>query len=239
MGANVSRFGEFATPNLANRLMCLKMGRFQPLIFLPVVTWTVNPALDPSAAATKVVPSEKVRCPANDRDPRGWRWRYQHRPRSLIAASTAASLGIPGYQAALSKYQGQCPIPACYADMPLSKVARKMREKDIGAVPVGENDRLIGMETDRDICCRGMGNGRDVSKLTARDVMTKPIVYCKADQDVDDAIAIMRKAKVRRLPVIGANKRMVGLLSLGDISAKATRTTSGFALKGLSAHHAR
>lgn len=122
--------------------------------------------------------------------------------------------------------------------MPLSKVARKMRTKDIGAIPVGENDRIIGMVTDRDICCRGMSNGRDTSKLTARDVMTKPIIYCKADQTVEAAFRIMKKAKVRRLPVIDSKKRMIGMLGLGDISAKAKASLSAAALKSLASHHA-
>jgi CBS domain-containing protein len=123
-------------------------------------------------------------------------------------------------------------------EMSLKKVAYKMRREDIGAVPVGEKDRLIGMVTDRDICCRGVGSGRDVSKMTAKDVMTKPIVYCEAEQDFDEALRIMRKAKVRRLPVIDTKKRMVGFLSLGDISAKAKKKMSGATLKALSAHHA-
>lgn len=120
----------------------------------------------------------------------------------------------------------------------LSSIAKKMRKDDIGAIPVGENDRLVGMVTDRDICCRGMGSGRDAKKLTARQVMSKPILYCKAEQDVKAAIRIMKKAKVRRLPVINEKKRMVGMLSLGDISAKSTRAASGMALKALAAHHA-
>ena len=119
----------------------------------------------------------------------------------------------------------------------LSALAKRMRREDIGSVPVGENDRLIGMVTDRDVCCRGLGNGRDVSKLTARDVMTKPILYCKADQDVKVAINVMRNAKVRRLPVIDRNKRMVGILGLGDIFSKAGGQASGTALKALATHH--
>lgn len=122
--------------------------------------------------------------------------------------------------------------------MSLAKIARKMRAQDIGAIPVGENDRLIGMVTDRDICCRGMSNGRDTSKLTARDVMTKPIIYCKADQTVEAAFRIMKKAKVRRLLVIDENKRMIGMLGLGDLSAKAKPSLSAAALKSLAAHHA-
>lgn len=122
-------------------------------------------------------------------------------------------------------------------DTSLATVARKMRRDDIGAIPVGENDRLIGMVTDRDICCRAVGNNRDLKLLTARDVMTHPIVYCKADQKVEDGVAIMRKAKVRRLPVIDDNWRMVGFLGLGDIAAKAAAKTASAALKALAAHH--
>jgi CBS domain-containing protein len=123
-------------------------------------------------------------------------------------------------------------------DTALTKVARKMRSDDIGAIPVGENDRLIGMVTDRDICCRGLGNGRDPHLLTARDVMSKSIIYCRADQKVEDAVVTMRKAKVRRLPVIDENRRLVGMLGLGDIAAKAAARTANTALKALAAHHA-
>ena len=124
-------------------------------------------------------------------------------------------------------------------DMPLRKVARTMTQKDIGALPVGEKDRLIGMVTDRDICCRGIGNRHDASKLTARDVMTKHIVYCKDEQPLAEAVNIMRRAKVRRLPVINAKKRMVGMLSLGDVAAKGGSKVVASAIKALSAHHTR
>jgi len=120
---------------------------------------------------------------------------------------------------------------------PVAKVAKRMRSEDIGAIPIGENDRIVGMVTDRDICCRVLGSRRDIGDLTARDVMTRPILYCKADDDVGSAIAIMKKGKVRRLPVINAKKRLVGMLSLGDVSAKASRETSGATLKALAAHH--
>ncbi|HUO89844.1 MAG TPA: CBS domain-containing protein [Rhizomicrobium sp.] len=121
---------------------------------------------------------------------------------------------------------------------PVKKVAKMMRSEDIGAIPVGEKDRLVGMVTDRDICCRAIGNGLDIAKLSARDVMTKPIVYCKEDQDIQAAIRLMKKSKIRRLPVINAKKRLVGMLSLGDISSRAGATTSAGALKALAAHHA-
>ena len=118
---------------------------------------------------------------------------------------------------------------------PLSQIAKKMRDQDIGAVPVGENDRLVGMITDRDICCRGLADGREVSKLTARDVMSKPIVYCKADDDLTEAIHTMEKSKIRRLPVINEEKRMVGMLSLGDVWQRVTGDLSAEMMKAVSA----
>ncbi len=120
---------------------------------------------------------------------------------------------------------------------PVADLAKKMREHDIGSIPVGENDKLIGMVTDRDIVCRGIGNGKDLSKLTARDVMTSNIVWCHADEELDDATRIMEDKKIRRLPVIDTNKRMVGMLSLGDISHSAKSKLSGEVLHAVSAHH--
>ena len=123
-------------------------------------------------------------------------------------------------------------------DMSVSEVARKMRNSDIGAIPVGENDRLVGMVTDRDICCRALGKSRDIKLVTARDVMTKPIKYCRTDDKVEKAVTLMRRARVRRLPVIDENYRLVGMLGLGDIAAKAAQRTANTALKALAAHHA-
>lgn len=123
-------------------------------------------------------------------------------------------------------------------DTPISDVARKMRDLDIGAVPIGENDRLVGMVTDRDITCRAVANGKDVSKLKARDVMSKGIVYCRDSEDVDDALRIMEQKQIRRLPVINDDKRMVGMLSLGDISHAVSHELAGEVISAVSAHHA-
>jgi CBS domain-containing protein len=121
---------------------------------------------------------------------------------------------------------------------PLAEVARAMRDQDNGSVPIGENDRLVGMVTDRDIICRGLAQNGDCLKMTARDVMTKPIIYCYEDEEVGDAVHVMEKHRVRRLPVINRDKRMVGMLSLGDISMGAGRELAGEAIKATSAHHA-
>lgn len=122
-------------------------------------------------------------------------------------------------------------------DTPIAQVAKKMKDMDVGSIPVGENDRLIGMVTDRDITCRAVANGKDCSKLTARDVMTKGIVYCREAEDLDDALRIMEQKKIRRLPVINADKRMVGMLSIGDVSHAAPQELSGELMRAVSAHH--
>ena len=121
---------------------------------------------------------------------------------------------------------------------PIAEVARKMRDEDIGAVPVGENDRLVGMVTDRDIVTRGIASVRNCMDLVAKDVMSKPIVYARANEDVEDALHIMVKNQIRRLPVIDENERMTGILSLGDISEKAGRDLAGEVMRSVSAHHA-
>lgn len=122
-------------------------------------------------------------------------------------------------------------------DTNVVEIARKMRDEDIGSVPVGENDRLVGMVTDRDITCRGIANGGDVDHLTARDVMTDEIIYCRADDDLENAARIMEDREIRRLPVIDENKRMVGILSLGDVSHRAPKNLAGEVAQAVTAHH--
>ena len=94
------------------------------------------------------------------------------------------------------------------------------------------------MVTDRDIACRGVANGQDLAKLTARDVMSKGIFYCSDGEDLEDALRIMEQKQVRRLPVIDDRKRMVGMLSIGDIADAASHELSGEVIAAVSAHHA-
>jgi signal-transduction protein with cAMP-binding, CBS, and nucleotidyltransferase domain len=113
-----------------------------------------------------------------------------------------------------------------------------MRELDIGAIPIGEDDRLVGIVTDRDIVCRCIAAGLDPGTATARDVMTEGVVFCVDRQDVKDAARIMARKEVRRLPVIdGKKKRMVGMLSLGDVYGKGSRRSSRQVMHAVSAHH--
>jgi CBS domain-containing protein len=120
----------------------------------------------------------------------------------------------------------------------VSDTAKKMHDLDIGAVPVCEKDRLVGMITDRDITCRAVAKGADLSKLTVGDVMTKGIIYCRDTEDLQDAIHIMEDKKIRRMPVIGDDEKMVGMLSLGDVSHAASQALSGEVIKAVSDHHA-
>ena len=120
---------------------------------------------------------------------------------------------------------------------PVLDLAKKMHQYDIGAIPIGENDKLIGIVTDRDIVCRGIANGKDLSKLTARDVMTTSIIWCRDDEDLDDATRIMEDKQVRRLPVIDKNKRMVGMLSLGDVAHSGKSKLGGEVLQKVAGHH--
>lgn len=102
-------------------------------------------------------------------------------------------------------------------DETLRHVAKRMAALDVGALPVGENDRLIGMVTDRDIAVRGIAEGKG-PKAKVRDVMTPQIRYCYSDQSVDEIAANMADTQLRRLPVVDRDKRLVGILSLGDIA---------------------
>ena len=123
-------------------------------------------------------------------------------------------------------------------ETPVRVLANIMREQDIGAIPIGENDRLIGIVTDRDVTVRAVANGTDASTLTAKDIMTKGIVCCRDADDVTHAANIMQSEQIRRLPVIDKNKRMVGILSLGDLSHSATERTAAAVTRAVSAHYA-
>jgi CBS domain-containing protein len=119
----------------------------------------------------------------------------------------------------------------------VEKLASLMREHDIGAIPIGQNDRLIGMVTDRDIVCRCIAAGLDPKTATARDVMSAGIVFCLDKQELDAAARIMETKHIRRLPVINSKKRMIGMLSLGDVYNAGPRHRSGEVMQSVSAHH--
>src|SRR5215510_7444206 len=99
----------------------------------------------------------------------------------------------------------------------LREAARLMADIDAGALPVGENDRLVGMITDRDIAVRAVSEGKGPDTLVS-EVMSPDICYCFEDQELDEVAANMADVKVRRLPVVSRDKRLVGIIALGDIA---------------------
>jgi CBS domain-containing protein len=117
-------------------------------------------------------------------------------------------------------------------DETIRQAAKTMASLDAGVLPVGENDHLIGMITDRDIAIRGIAQGKG-PKAKVRDVMTEDVKYCFDDQDVEEVTRNMADIQVRRLPVLNRDKRLVGILSLGDIASRDGKD-AGEALRGIS-----
>ena len=119
-------------------------------------------------------------------------------------------------------------------DTPILEIARKMRDGDIGSTPVIENDRLAGIVTDRDIVVRVIAEGGDVRTKTARDAMSPGILYCYADDSVEAVLENMGGQQIRRLPVVDRDKRLVGVVSLGDLALSGKRKAAGEALQEIS-----
>lgn len=118
-------------------------------------------------------------------------------------------------------------------DDTIQQAARSMAECDAGVLPVGQDDRLVGMVTDRDIAVRGVAEGKALD-AKVRDVMTPDVKYCFEDEDLDQVARKMGEQQVRRLPVMDRNKRLVGILSLGDVAMGEGPKPAGDALSGVS-----
>jgi CBS domain-containing protein len=112
------------------------------------------------------------------------------------------------------------------------ELARKMKMLDVGFLAVCENDRLVGTVTDRDIVIRGIAGSPDLNALLARDVMTKEVHWCLEDNDIKDVAKKMRDTEVRRMLILSSEKRLVGVVSIGDIS-KVEEKESGKTLKDI------
>lgn len=118
----------------------------------------------------------------------------------------------------------------------IREAARAMAEADVGSLPVGENDRLVGMITDRDIVLRAVAQGRD-PKTPIRDVMTDHIEYCFEDDDVGSAAENMANLGVRRLAVLNRDKRLVGIVALSNIASCGESKATTKMLKGVAEPH--
>jgi len=117
----------------------------------------------------------------------------------------------------------------------LQEAAAKMKSLDVGTLPVCDHDRLVGMVTDRDITVRATAEGDSPTVVHVRDIMTPGVLYCFEDALVRDAAELMRQKQVRRLVVLNQDKRMVGILSLGDLAIETgDEELVGSALEGIS-----
>ena len=116
----------------------------------------------------------------------------------------------------------------------LQSAAQAMEALDIGSVPVCDGQRLVGMVTDRDIAIRAIAQGLPAQSTTVSQVMSGDVKWCYEDQTVEEATYLMQQAQIRRLPVVDRDKRLVGMLALGDVSVKADAAQAASALQGIS-----
>ena len=115
----------------------------------------------------------------------------------------------------------------------MQEAARRMRDDNIGSLPVAEGDRLVGYVTDRDLVVRGLAEGFS-GDTHVQDVMTDQVLYCFEDEDVEEVAVNMADNQVRRLPVISRDKRLVGIVALGDMATKGEEAAAEDALEGVS-----
>jgi CBS domain-containing protein len=111
--------------------------------------------------------------------------------------------------------------------------AQMMADLDAGALPVQQDDRLVGMITDRDIAVRAVAQGKS-PETPVRDVMSPEVLYCFDDQEIEDVSRNMGEVKVRRLPVVNRDKRLVGIISIGDLALKEEQTLTGSTIARIS-----
>jgi CBS domain-containing protein len=118
-------------------------------------------------------------------------------------------------------------------DQSIQEAAKTMSEMDLGMLPVGENDRLVGMITDRDIAIKAVAENKGPSTIV-REVMTKDVKFCFDDEDVKHVAQNMGEQQVRRLPVVDREKRLVGILALGDLATQGGAQPAAQALERIS-----
>ncbi len=112
--------------------------------------------------------------------------------------------------------------------------AQAMDELNIGALPVCDGDQLVGIVTDRDITVRGVAHGRPADQTPLSELMTQEVCWCYDDQPIEEVAEEMEEVQVRRMPVVDRDKHLVGMVSLGDVATKASRSEAADALAGIS-----
>jgi CBS domain-containing protein len=126
-----------------------------------------------------------------------------------------------------------CPdVCIARADQTIREAAKMMGDIDAGSLPVSDGDRLVGMITDRDIAVRAVAAGKAPS-TAIRDIMSHELLYCFEDEDIDHVVENMGDIQVRRLPVMNRQKRLVGIISIGDLALAHSPASAGIALSGI------
>jgi len=126
-------------------------------------------------------------------------------------------------------------VQVIHPDDPLQAAAQKMSSHDIGFLPVFEADQLVGVITDRDLVLRGIAQGMNSTAILGRELMTSPVIYCFDDQDIKEAAKLMEESQIRRLVVLSRpDKRLVGVVSLGDLALNSQPDMSAEVLQKVS-----
>lgn len=128
-----------------------------------------------------------------------------------------------------------CDVEVVDPNASLQAAARKMKDLDVGSLPVCDGERLLGMITDRDITIRATAEGRDPASTAVCDTMSSGITYCFEDQPVHEAAQLMEEKQIRRLPILNRQKQLVGIVSLGDLAVDGgNRMVAGEAITQIS-----
>jgi len=125
-------------------------------------------------------------------------------------------------------------IESVHPDSTLAEAAMKMKEHDVGPLPVCDGEQLAGILTDRDITVRATAGGSNPTQSRVRDVMTSEVIYGFEDQDVEDAVRMMEEKQIRRLVVLNREKKLVGIVSLADLAVDANQQLAGEVLQRVS-----
>ncbi len=126
-------------------------------------------------------------------------------------------------------------VQVIHPDDSLQAAAQKMSSHDIGFLPVLEADQLVGVITDRDLVVRGIAQGMNSNAMLGRELMTSPVIYCFEDQDIKEVAKLMEESQIRRLVILNRpDKRLVGVVSLGDLALNSKSDTSAEVLQKVS-----
>ena len=125
-------------------------------------------------------------------------------------------------------------VEIVHPDDSLQIAALKMRNRNIGFLPVFDGNRLVGVLSDRDISVRALARGLNSNNLVTGDMVSSPVIYCYEDQDVEEAAQLMQENQIRRLVVLDRDKRLAGVVSLGDLAMNGSSHLSGEVLQSIS-----